>query len=151
MPRPNPEELEQHIHRTLRALPDRRAPRSLEARVLAAIAAQQALPWWRQSFAHWPLPVRVTFLVVTATLAAVLAAMGLRLADGVETTSLLSGPLTFLAQVQAVVGGIGDFCAAVLRSIPKIWLYGAVAFVGALYAMLLGLGAAAYRFFFFQR
>lgn len=41
----SPQDLEKLIHQTLRALPDRKAPRSLEHRVLAAIAARQALPW----------------------------------------------------------------------------------------------------------
>jgi hypothetical protein len=151
MSRQTPEELEKFIHQTLRALPDRRAPRSLEARVLAAIAARQALPWWRQSFAHWPLAARGAFLVFTAVLAAALVAMCLRFAGGAQPAALLAEPLEQLARVRAVAGGIGDFFATVLRSIPSVWLYGAIAFVGVMYATLFGLGAAAYRAFFFQR
>ena len=151
MPSKNPEELEQFINRTLRTLPDRRAPRSLESRVLAAIAAQQHLPWWRQSFVHWPLAARAAFLVFTAVLAAAFVAMCLRFAGGAQPAALLAEPLEQLALIRAVAGGIGDFFGTVLRSIPSGWLYGAIAFVGVMYATLLGLGAAVYRAFFFQR
>src|SRR5476649_1202935 len=62
------EKLEQLIHRTLREQPARRAPRSLEQRVLAELERRAALPWWRRSFAHWPLPARAGFLVICAAL-----------------------------------------------------------------------------------
>lgn len=52
-PAPDPEEkLERLIHRTLRDLAPRRAPRTLEARVFAELERRAALPWWRQSYAH---------------------------------------------------------------------------------------------------
>lgn len=151
MPHQTPEELEKFINRTLRALPDRRAPRSLESRVLAAIAPQQHLPWWRQSFVHWPLAARAAFLVFTAVLAAAFVALCLRFAGGAQLAALLAEPLEQLALIRAIVGGIGDFFATVLRSIPSVWLHGAVAMIGVMYATLFGLGAAAYRVFFFQR
>jgi len=151
MSRQTPEDLEKFIHQTLRALPDRRAPHSLEARVLAAIAARQALPWWRQSFAHWPLAARGAFLVLSAVLAAAFVALTLRLSGGVHPDALLEQPLGFLVQARAVAAGIADFGALVLRSIPNVWFYGALVFVASLYATLFGLGAAAYRSFFAQR
>lgn len=151
MPSKNPQELEQFIDRTLRTLPDRRAPRSLESRVLAAIAAQQHLPWWRQSFVHWPLAARAAFLVFTAVLAAAFVAMCLRFVGGAQPAALLTEPLEQLSLIPAVAGGLGDFFATVLRSFPSGWLYGALAFVGVMYATLFGLSAAAYRVFFFQR
>ena len=40
MPSHDPEKLERLIHQTLRSLPNRRAPHTLEARVLAALADQ---------------------------------------------------------------------------------------------------------------
>src|SRR5437773_8945657 len=60
------ERLERVVDRTLRELPPRRAPISLEQRVLAEIARRVALPWWHKSFAHWPVPVRAVFMVVLA-------------------------------------------------------------------------------------
>ncbi|MBK8856920.1 MAG: hypothetical protein IPN11_04330 [Opitutaceae bacterium] len=151
MPKLTNEELEKLIHQTLRSLPDRRAPRTLENRVLAAIAAQQALPWWRQSFTAWPVAARGAFLLVTAILAAALLAWFFRTSGQVQSASMLAGPLAMLAKVQAVVAGIGSFGAIVWRSIPSLWLYGGLAFVVTMYAAFFGLGAAAYRSFFAQR
>ena len=151
MPRQNPEDLEKLIHRTLRSLPDRRAPRSLESRVLAAIAARQELPWWRQSYAHWPQPARAAFLGLTAILAAACMALFIRTGHGVDPAAALSGPMAFFARLQAIGSGIGGFCSLVVRSFPLPWLYGALAFLAAMYAALIGLGAAAYRAFFQPR
>ncbi|MBI3885017.1 MAG: hypothetical protein HY302_04730, partial [Opitutae bacterium] len=44
-----PEELEQIVHQNLRALPPRRAPRTLGARVLAELERRRALAWWHRS------------------------------------------------------------------------------------------------------
>lgn len=151
MPRPTPEEIEKLIDRTLRDLPARRAPRSLESRVLAAIAAQQELSWWRQSFAHWPLAARGAFLVVTAVLAAAVIALCFHTSGEVQTASLLAGPLALWGKITAIVGGVGNLGAVVLRSIPAVWLYGGLAFVAMMYVALFGLGAAAYRSLFVQR
>jgi len=151
MPKLTNEELEKLIHQTLRSLPEHRAPRTLENRVLAAIAAQQALPWWRQSFTSWPVAARGVFLTVTAILAAALLAWFFRTSGEVQSASLLAGPLAMLAKVQAVVAGISSFGAIVWRSIPSLWLYGGLAFVVTMYAAFFGLGAAAYRSFFAQR
>ncbi|MBP9914109.1 MAG: hypothetical protein KBF26_11955 [Opitutaceae bacterium] len=151
MPHPTPENLEKLLHQTLRSLPDRRAPRSLETRVLAAIAAQQALPWWRQSFTHWPLAARGAFLVVTALLAAAIIALCFRTTGELPAASWLAGPAALWARVSAVCGGVSSFFAVVVRSIPALWLYGGLAFIATMYAALFGLGAAAYRSFFVQR
>lgn len=151
MSRPNPDELEQLISRTLRQLPDRRAPRTLEHRVLAAIAARQALPWWKQSFVHWPLAARGAFLVFTGVLAAALIGLSLRSGVATETNSLFGGPLALWAQVRAIIDGIGSVGGMVLRHIPAYWFYGAAAFLAVMYATLIGVGATAYRVFLQQR
>jgi hypothetical protein len=135
--------LEQLIHQTLRALPDRKAPRTLESRVLAGIAARQALPWWRQSFAHWPVLVRVAFLALAGGLAA-----GLVLLGATSSADVLPAVREFLAplaQVRVVSTFVADLSETIFRSIPTLWLYGVVAFIATLYAALVGLGATAYR------
>jgi len=144
-------DLEKPIHQVLRELPTRRAPRSLESRVMAAIAAQQALPWWRQSFVHWPLAARGAFFVVTALLAAAIIVICFRTTGEVHATSLLAGPLSLWAKVTALTSSVSNVFGVVLRSIPAVWLYGGLAFLGVMYAALFGLGAAAYRSLFAQR
>jgi len=135
--------LEQLIHQTLRTLPDRKAPRTLESRVLAGIAARQALPWWRQSFAHWPSPARVVFLVLAGALATGLVLLGA--SSSADVLPALREYLAPLDRVRSVAIFVADLGATVFRSIPTVWLYGVVAFIATLYAALVGLGATAYR------
>ena len=68
--------LEQRVHVLLRDLPNRRAPRSLEQRVMAEIARLSALPWWRKSFGHWPVAARAGFILVCAGLVRLALTMG---------------------------------------------------------------------------
>ena len=79
---PNPDKLEKLIHETLRDLPARRAPRSLETRVMAEISRRQALPWWHRSWAYWPAGIRWTFLVLSAAVAAVIIFGSVNLLQG---------------------------------------------------------------------
>ena len=140
----DPGHLEQLIARTLRDQPHRRAPRSLESRVLAALAQRAALPWWRQDFAHWPLAARGAFLVSSAALAAVLVWVlgGLNVAPAKEA---VTAGFAWLDTARSISDGVGNFTAIIFRSISPVWFYGAaIAFV-SLYAALFGLGAAAYR------
>ena len=148
MERMTPEQLEKMVHTALRSLPNRRAPASLEARVRASIEAQAAIPWWHKSFAYWPAQVRVAFLVFCAALAGLLVFAGLSLQTGFDSAQVngtFAPVLNWGGRIVALVRGVADFIALVGRNIPALWLYGTVAFVAGLYAMLFGLGAAAYR------
>src|ERR1700738_3597831 len=60
--------LERLLDRALRELPLRRAPLTLESRVFGELQRRAALPWWRRSFAHWPLLARAAFLVICGVL-----------------------------------------------------------------------------------
>lgn len=151
MSQPNPEELEKLIHDTLRSLPGRRAPRSLEQRVMAAIEARQSLPWWRQSFAHWPQAAKAAFLLISGAFAALLVTIVFRAGADLGTSSPWTSALNTVAHAKMVCGSISDVVATVIRSIPSTWLYGGVAFVVVMYATLIGLGATAYRTLFNHR
>lgn len=146
-----PEELEKFIHRELRGLPVRPAPTTLEARVLAAIEHRATIAWYHKSWSYWPAPVRALFLAVATGFAGVAmgsfylfmqgaepALIGQQLANRFE---LLSGLYHFAAWTM-------DFVRRMIGSIPPLWLYGSLAFIAALYATLVGLGATAYRFLY---
>lgn len=142
------QKLERLIHRTLRELPTRSAPPSLESRVQAELARRAALPWWRKSFLSWPLPARAVFVVACGALVKlVLMATGWASA-GVSTAQVKS---TFASELQWAKTGTNlfnsatDLTATLLGSIPPLWLYGGIATIVALYVALFGLGAAAYR------
>lgn len=142
--------LERLVHQTLRALPPRRAPRSLEQRVLAAIAERAALPWWRKGFAYWPAAPRLAFLGVAAAVV-----FGLfRLLTGVEAGSALASLVPQLAWADTLASlarATQDFVQVVIGGIPPLWLYGGLAAVASLYAALFGLGATAYRLLYANR
>ena len=146
--------LEHLIDRTLRALPPRSAPPSLEARVLAEIARRAALPWWRQSFAHWPLAARAVFIVVCAGLAkltifATVWAMGDF--DAGNFRNAFAAQFGWLETALAMARIVGDFVNVVARNIPPLWLYGALGIVATLYVAFVGLSAAAYRTLYASR
>ncbi len=140
--------LERLVHQTLRELPPRRAPRALEERVLAELARRAALPWWRKSFAHWPLVARALF-VVTALFVAKLAVSGaIWLSSGLDMAqyrTIFATELGWLESTRTVVHAIGSFLDILARNIPPLWIYGGLAFCAAAYAAIFGLGAAAYR------
>lgn len=143
-----PEELEKYIDGVLRSLPDQPAPRTLEARVCAAIEARAAIPWWHKSWSFWPQPVRALFILLCGVVAAFGVAGGARVPSVVDASRLTHAFAPMLALIRPLVGlgrGLVDFITVIGRSIPVWWLYGAAAFVAGLYAMLVGVGAAAYR------
>jgi hypothetical protein len=125
----NPEKLEQLIAGVTRSQPVRRAPPSLQARVLAQIASQEVrLPWWRKGFAHWPNAARGLFLI---------ASFGfIKLAS---------------AGVMSVVEFVRSLVSFVLDAIPPVWLYSGAAVGFVLYAVLFGLVTFAYRTLYVQR
>ncbi|MDB6167229.1 MAG: hypothetical protein JWM88_93 [Verrucomicrobia bacterium] len=152
--KPSPENLEKLIHETLRSAPPHRAPRTLESRVLAALEARAALPWWRQSFARWPLAARVAFIIASAGLAkvALMAVVWVMAGfDASQFTNAFASQLAWLETASAVVDGFREALGSIYRSIPPLYLYGGLAFVATMYAALFGLGAAAYRTLIAQR
>jgi hypothetical protein len=145
---PDPDTLEGRVHRALRALPDQRAPLTLERRVIAEISRRAALPWWRRSFGHWPTPVRAGFLVVSVGAAAgiALGAMTFGTAfDAWPVAGSLLGRLAWVAPAGEFARTLGGALAALGRSIPSAWLYGAAAGLVGAYAALIALGAATHR------
>lgn len=145
--KPTPEQLERFIDKALRDQPLQRAPSDLESKVMAAIAHGAVTPWWHNSFAHWPMAARVLFLVASAVFVKL----------GLEASALVIGPIdpaarssalfAQLAWVHALFVAIG----ALVRSLPSWWIYGGVAVLGALYLMLFGVSAAAYRTLYASR
>ena len=154
-PSPNHhEKLEQLITRTLRELPVRQAPPSLESRVLAELARRAALPWWRRSFGHWPAPARATFIGGCAGLAklALMATVWVMAGFDAELfQTAFAAPYAWLHRISSVATGVVEFFDIVLRNLPPLWLYGGLAFVALMYVALFGLGAAAYRTLYASR
>jgi len=133
--------LEHDLHRVLRALPDQRAPLTLEARVLAALAERAALPWWRRSYAGWPLAVRVGFFLLSGLLAA-------GLIFGVAQIPVWLDAGAAMSRWQLIYNSLFEVGGTLFGSIPTTYLYGGLAVLAGCYLTLAGIGAAAYRAFF---
>ncbi len=143
-----PEELEKFIHQNLRSLPPRRAPRSLESRVMAALEHRAAIAWYHQSWAYWPAGVRAAFLAAATAVSGAAVTAFYLLSTGVDT-SVLTGEFanrfSGVLRIGSIFTGASDFLSLVIRNAPPFWLYGGAAFVVAMYVTFFGLGAAAYR------
>ena len=144
---PREQQLERLIDKALRDQPLRRAPAGFEDKVMAAIAHRAAAPWWRGSFAGWPVAARLLFLIASVGFAKL----------GLEATALVMGPLdptTRSAALFAEVAWIPSLFAtfeAVFRDLPSLWIYGALGVLGLLYLTLFGVSATAYRTLYASR
>lgn len=147
MDRPTPEDIDQRLHQALRGLPARRAPLSLEQRVLAAIAERQARPWWHQSYAYWPAPFRAAFFVCSAGLAAAVIMIGATFLPGFGATAgqPVEATVSWFSHLGAMGSMLVDVAGRFLPSVSSTWMYAGLAVVAGLYATLIGLGATAYR------
>jgi hypothetical protein len=140
--------IERLIGTVLSEQPPRTAPPSLQARVLAELERRAALPWWRMSFLHWPLLVRVAFvgsslaLVRFALTGTVLLAGRVQTAPVVET---LTRPLGWAERIADSFSRCLSFGSALFNAIPSHWLYIGTAIAITLYIALLVLGHTAYR------
>jgi hypothetical protein len=145
----DPDKLEQLIGGLARSQPARRAPDSLQAHVLAQIAFQVQLPWWRKGFAHWPQVARGLFLVASYGFIK-LAMAGVVSVIELVRTSDVAGVETLHRTGEAVSATV-SLGSLVLHAIPPLWLYSGAAFGFVLYAVLFGLGTFAYRTLYVQR
>jgi hypothetical protein len=136
--------LEKLIDRACREQPALRAPATLSARVLAEIERRAALPWWRRSFNHWPVPVRAGF--VAACGAVVWTSLSAPVAPVFAT---VNEPLSWAYQTGATVSLVNSVFSHVgvdlAHSVSPLLLYGAGLGVGGLYVLFAGLCATTYR------
>lgn len=142
------ERLERALHQTLRTLPPRRAPRTLESRVLAELERRAALPWWRQSYAQWPLPARALFLLASVGFIKLTIMLVVWIMVGLDSaafTEAFSTQFAWAETIRSTGRSLIDSFLLVFHRIPTLWLYGAAAFAATMYFTLFGLGAAAYR------
>lgn len=143
-----PDPFEQSVHRVLRDLPSRRAPRSLESRVLAELSRRAALPWWRKSFVHWPVAARLLFVVVSAALIRVALLLGTWVMSGFDPArarALVATPTSWFEAAQTALQALGQLVEVLVGNLPPLWLYGSAAVFAVMYATFFGLGAAAYK------
>jgi hypothetical protein len=146
------EKLEQLLERTLGALPPRRAPPTLQARVLDEWRRRAARPWWQRSFAHWPWLARGAFLLLSAAGIDLLLTTSRRAAEYLQSLPASSAwPLCWARAGAALFDPARDLLGALSQLSSLAWLNGAVGLAVAVYALLFGLGALAYRTLYLER
>jgi hypothetical protein len=139
-------EIEGRLGRALRALPERRAPATLESRVLDTLARRAPLPWWRRDFGEWPAAARVAFGVTSAALVVltVLAAAAANANLGsLGASHAISTPVLHEASVIFVIAR--TFSISLTSLLSSSWVRGCLIASAALYAALFGLVIAGYR------
>lgn len=142
------EAIERLVGTALSDQPPRRAPRTLQARVLAEIERRAALPWWRNSFLHWPLLVRAAFVLGSLALVKFALTSTVLLAGRVQTEPVvetLTRPLGWAESSADSFSRAVSFGSALFNAIPPLWLYSGVALAITLYVALVALSATAYR------
>lgn len=144
--------LEALVGELARSQPLRRAPASLELRVLAQLAAQQtAVPWWRKGFSHWPLSARAVFLLASVGFVRLAIAGVVAATSFVGSREITGDALSWVqvgTRIAAVIESVGTF---LLHTIPPTWLYAGAAVGLVSYALLFGLGTVAYRTLYVER
>lgn len=141
------EKLERLVSQVLRDQPLRRAPASLEARVLRELSARARLPWWRRGIASWPVTVRIPVIAGCAVCVPLVWILSLWLAGrlvAVATHPGVTGPIATLWDTGRTVASLGATLTHILQSIPREWLVGGIIATATLYAVLFALVAAGY-------
>jgi hypothetical protein len=153
----NPEyqkRLEAEIDRQLKALPELVAPRSLAPRVMALLARRASLPWYRQSWPVWPVPVRVFALVISLALFGVLCYAGWEFSQ-LPAFAVISGKLGgVFSVVSSIWNTFGVLLAAMLLAFKHLgnwFIFGSLAAVALAYAMCVGLGSVYLKVAFARR
>ena len=135
------DELERQLTRTLRDQPLRRAPSTLERRVLAQIEAGAAASSWRRGFAHWPIAARLVFLAASVGVVKLALMIAMWIASPLDSPAVSVDLPSQVAWLQTLLVAVGS----VVRAVPSLWVHAGLAILALMYAALFGIGATAYR------
>ncbi|MEO6079593.1 MAG: hypothetical protein ABIQ86_07430 [Steroidobacteraceae bacterium] len=144
------------VAQRLRNVPLRRAPASLQANVMAAIAAGtlqpgkvgHPAPWYRGDFRRWPSQVQILFALGCVALAWLLT----QPLTGVTNAApaLLAGDelrssWSVMQAVATVIASLADSLPALLRAMPTTLLMIVASMAVTAYSLLVGASALVYR------
>lgn len=147
---PNPDpEFEAQLTRELKALPSLSAPTELTARILSAVTAQAALPWYRRGWLHWPMQWRVVSFAALALgfigLCACVASI-FQSSEAIEWRTKLASVFGLAQTVFETLRVLRDAAINALQLIPPAVLFGGLAAMVLSYLSMLALGSAYLRF-----
>ena len=142
------EKLAAEIDRELKALPALKAPPTLLRRVMAALEVRQRLPWYRQAWSAWPVPLRAAALIILVSFFASLCLGVWKLpeTEGYMTASRhAAGWLAGLTTLWNALNALVATFANIVQRLGQGFLIGALAAAALAWAMCLGLGTACVR------
>ena len=146
---PEQARLEQLIEVACRAQPPLAAPPTLAARVLAQLEQRAQRPLWQRPFSEWSVNVRVGFVLASVALIAAALSWSAGASGAQWIGALWQRPLARLESVGALLSFLvaftRDLGVTLVQDLPIAWIYGAGVAVLALYALLAGISAMAYR------
>ena len=141
-------QLEAAVQRELKALPELRAPQSLQTRVMRAIERRASLPWYRRSWENWPPSLQIPVLALMLALFAGLCFAGWEgwqsptfAAASHKVAEYLSGASTIWNAASVLVSAIG----LALKQLGTGFLIACLAAVALGYATCVGLGTVYLR------
>jgi hypothetical protein len=134
-------DLERTITQALRDQPLRRAPATLERRVLAQVEARAAVAHWRRGFAHWPIAARVAFLAASVGVVKVALFVAMWLSTPLDSRASAFDLPSQIAWLQTLFVAVGS----IARTVPSLWVHAGIAVFAIMYVALFGIGASAYR------
>jgi hypothetical protein len=135
--------LELRIDRELKDLPDLAAPPSLLARVMSAVEQTARLPWYRRSWAMWPVALQISSLALLLGLFAALCFVTGKIPQNAEyaaATAKASGWFAFAGMVCNILAVILGALLHAMRQLGTGFLAGCLASLALGYAMCMGLG-----------
>ena len=149
---PNHEnELEALIDRELKSLPPLSAPDSLASRIMATVATQQRVPWYRAGWQSWPLALRAASFVTLLTLFVGLCFGGEKawqFASKSDSAEKVSDTFSLLGLMAKTLGALVDAVPQLVRQIGTGYLIAAVALIALAYAACIAFGSFYLRFAF---
>ena len=133
--------LERFVDKVLREQPMLSAPPSLQDKVFARIARQEAIAWQR-GFEAWPVFARLAFALASLALIAFAVEVPAWLASAID----LDTPVG-VSRGLALLHALKTIGSSLSSGISTFWMYAILSSIAALYAVCFGVGAAAYRAF----
>ena len=140
--------LESEIDKELRALPELIAPHSLFLRVMAAIERRLNLPWYRQAWQGWPLPLRAVSFVILLGLFGGLCFATWKFSHTEAFAAAMQRPMIWLSGLGAILHAVSVVLGSLVLAVKQLntaVIIGGLVAAGLGYAMCVGLGTVYLR------
>ena len=144
MQSPEDKNLEQFIHRKLKALPEKPAPEHFASNVMAALARRAELPWYKQPWSQWPAFNQNLFLALLMLGVGALCWFALPLAARVSIESMVA-KVELISWIPQVLQSLGSAVVIAGKTVRLEWIIGAVAALALFYAWCIAAGVALFR------